>query len=141
MKKALSFALVAASLLLASGAQAQEMRVKADVPFEFTINNESYPAGSYDIRQIGMNTATLLNVSLDGKMGSEWVGSNNCSSIEPASKTVLVFHRVGDEYFLYRIWVEGKTTGREFPQPKRETQLARNEKVQEIIVAANLAKK
>jgi hypothetical protein len=141
MKKAFSFALVAASLLLASGAQAQEMRVKAEVPFDFTIDNDSYPAGSYDIRQTLANTPTLLNVSLDGKMGSAWVGSNGCLSIEPAEKTVLVFHRVGDEYFLYRIWVAGKTTGREFPQPKRERELARNEKVQEVIVAANLAKK
>jgi len=55
--------------------------------------------------------------------------------------TSFVFRRVGDEYFLYQIWIEGRTTGRELPAPKRETLLARNgEKSDEIIIAANIVK-
>jgi len=54
---------------------------------------------------------------------------------------VLVFHRVGDEYFLYQIWTAGSTQGRELPQPKRETELARNGKTDDVIIAANLIQK
>jgi len=138
MKKALSFILVAASLLLASGAQAQTLRVRADVPFDFTIDKTSYSAGNYEIRTVTDSAALILNAANnEGSM----VLPHNCSKRDPAKDTVLVFHRVGDEYFLYQIWVAGSEMGREFPAPKRETKLARSgEKSQEIIVAANLLK-
>jgi hypothetical protein len=138
MKKAFSFILVAASLLLASGAKAQGLRVKADVPFDFTAGNAIYTAGNYDIRGV---SDTALRLDSENKMGQGWVMPHMCSSAKPVGKTVLVFRRVGDEYFLYQIWIAGNSTGREFPAPKRETQLARNgDKSEEIIVAANLVK-
>jgi hypothetical protein len=140
MKKSFGFLLVAASLLLASGAQAQGLQVKADVPFSFNVNNKMYEAGSYDIRAISdSNTAVVLQA--DGT-NSGMALPHRCSSAQPAKDTVLVFHRVGDEYFLYQIWVAGSETGREFPTPKRETLLARNgEKSQDVVVAANLTAK
>lgn len=137
MKKAFSFALVAASLLLASGAQAQGLHVRADVPFDFVIGKSAYPAGSYDIQRVSTNN-TILLVKSDSKMESTLVMPHDCTSGKPAEKTVLVFHRVGDEYFLYQIWTAGSTQGRELPQPKRETQLARNGNAEDVIVAANL---
>jgi hypothetical protein len=138
MKKSFSFVLVAASLLLASGAKAQGLHVKANVPFDFTAGDTVYSAGSYDIEgALGTGSA----VKLDSEMNKGFIMPHACSSAEPAKKTVLVFRRVGDEYFLYQIWTEGNTAGRELPAPKRETQLARNgEKSEEIIVAANIAK-
>lgn len=138
MKKAFSFILVAASLLLASGAQAQAIHVRADVPFDFTIDKTSYAAGNYDIQ--ALNTSPALLLSSD-KQRRSLVLPHACAKMQGAEDTVLVFHRVGDEYFLYQIWVAGSDTGREFAAPKREAQLARNgEKSQEIIVAANLVK-
>jgi hypothetical protein len=138
MKKAFSFILVGASLLLASGAKAQGLHVKADVPFDFTAGNTVYTAGDYDIQGV---SDTALRLDSGNQMGQGWVMPNMCSSVKPAEKTVLVFRRVGDEYFLYQIWIAGRSTGREFPAPKRETQLARNgNKSEEIIVAANLVK-
>jgi hypothetical protein len=139
MKKAFSFALVAASLLLASGAQAQGTHVRANVPFDFVIGSAAYPAGSYDIERVSANNNVLIVRS--EKMESTLVMPHDCSSGQPATKTVLVFHRVGDEYFLYQIWTAGSAQGRELPQPKRETELARNGKADDVIVAANLIQK
>ena len=140
MKKSFSFILVAASLLLASGANAQALHVKANVPFDFTAGNTVYAAGNYDI--VGtFSMDPVLKLDSGDKMNQGFVMPHKCASLEPAKKTVLVFRRVGDEYFLYRIWTEGNSTGRELPTPKRETQLARNgEKSDEIIVAANIVK-
>jgi hypothetical protein len=140
MKKSFSFILVAASLLLASGAKAQGLHVKADVPFDFTAGNTVYTAGSYDIEG-GFGTGSVVKLDSGDKMNQGFIMPHARSSAEPAKKTMLVFRRVGDEYFLYQIWTEGNTTGRELPAPKRETQLARNgEKSDEIIVAANVVK-
>jgi hypothetical protein len=138
MKKSFSFILVAASLLLASGAKAQGLHVKANVPFDFTAGNTVYAAGTYDIEG-AFGTGSV--VKLDSENSQGFITPHACSSMEPAKKTVLVFRRVGDEYFLYQIWTEGNSTGRELPAPKREMQLARNgEKSEEIIVAANITK-
>jgi hypothetical protein len=138
MKKSFSFILVAASLLLASGANAQTLHVRANVPFDFTAGTTVYTAGSYDIKSvISSNTA----LKLDSDISQGFIMPHACSSVEPAKNTVLVFRRVGDEYFLYQVWIEGKSTGRELPAPKRETQLALNgEKSDEIIIAANIVK-
>jgi len=140
MKKAFSFALVAASLLLASGAQAQGLHVRANVPFDFVIGSAAYPAGNYDIERVSAGNSVLL-VRSNEKTESTLVMPHDCSSGKPATKTVLVFHRVGDEYFLYQIWTAGSTQGRELPQPKRETELARNGKADDVIIAANLIQK
>ena len=140
MKKSFSFILVAASLLLASGANAQTLHVRANVSFNFTAGNTVYTAGDYDIKSV-LSTDAVLKLDSDNDMSQGYITPHACSSLEPAKKTVLVFRRVGDEYFLYRIWIEGRTTGHELPAPKRETQLARNgEKSDEIIIAANIVK-
>lgn len=140
MKKAFGFALVAASLLLASGAQAQALHVRADVPFDFVIGNNVYPAGNYDIERT-LPTSNALLIRSEAKMTSTFVLPMECTKGQPAEKSVLVFHRVGDEYFLYQIWTEGSTIGRELPQPKRETELARNGKGEDVVIAANLIQK
>lgn len=137
MKKAYGFLLVAASLLLASGAQGQGLHVRANVPFDFAIGNAAYAAGSYDIKALSNSSAMVVRSSEKSTLRL----AQQCSSTEPAPKTVLIFHRVGDEYVLYQVWIAGKGTGREFPQSKHETILARNgEKADEITVAAILVK-
>jgi hypothetical protein len=50
-----------------------------------------------------------------------------------------VFRRLGDNYFLYQVWTEGNTFGREFPMGKAEMQVAKNySKPELVIVAANI---
>jgi hypothetical protein len=140
MKKSFSFILVAASLLLASGTKAQGLHVKATVPFDFIAGSTVYTAGNYDIEG-AFGTGSVVKLDSGDKMNQGFIMPHACSSLKPAKNTVLVFRRVGDEYFLYQIWTEGSMTGRELPAPKRETQLARNaEKSEEVIVAANIVK-
>ena len=60
--------------------------------------------------------------------------------ISPTEVTVLVFQRLGDNYFLSQVWTEGSSSGREFPKSKREVQLAKNNSKPElVIVAANIS--
>ena len=45
------------------------------------------------------------------------------SVFNPVSKSTLVFHRYGDEYFLSEVWPAGAATGREFPKSRAEREL------------------
>jgi hypothetical protein len=54
--------------------------------------------------------------------------------------SLTVFQRLGDSYFLYQVWTEGNTTGREFRMSKTQVQLAKNNSKPElVIVAANIS--
>jgi hypothetical protein len=47
---------------------------------------------------------------------------------------------LGDSYFLYQIWTEGSSSGREFPMSKTQVQLAKNDSKPElVVVAANIS--
>ena len=137
MKKAYSFLLVAASLLLASAAQAQDMHVRANVPFDFTVGKTVFSAGTYDIARIGLGDKVLL---LRSENKSSMATAQECASTLPSTKTVLIFRETEGGYALYQIWRQGDSTGREFPQSKDEPRLAQNGKPAEVIIAANLVK-
>jgi hypothetical protein len=52
----------------------------------------------------------------------------------------LVFQRLGNNYFLYQIWTDGSSNGREFRMSKTQIQLAKNNSKPElVIVAANIS--
>ena len=60
--------------------------------------------------------------------------------LTPANQAKLVFHRVENTYFLFRVWAGDNTVGREFPVSRREAQMAMNgPKTEATIVAANIA--
>jgi len=139
MKKAFGFILVAAALLLASGAQAQGLHLKADVPFDFVIGNTAYTAGNYEIEALSW-VGNIVTVKGEGGSAQLVTKFHDCTSGQPAEKTVLVFRQVGGSYFLYRIWIAGNELGRELPQPKRETRLAQVTTPSQFVLAANLAK-
>ena len=138
MKRAYRFLLVAASLLLASAAQAQDMHVRANVPFEFTVGKIVLSAGTYDIARIGPIWDNVLRLSSENK--SSMATPQECALPVPSTKTVLIFRKTEKGYALYQIRVKGSSTGREFPQPKGEPRLAQNGKPAEVIIAANLVK-
>lgn len=136
MKKYFSLVFVAAALLFASTAQAQELRVKANIPFDFVVGSTVYSAGTYTIGPALHSTNAML---LEGPDARNIVMPNPCSSTLPSKDTVLVFDRMGDTYFLNRIWVEGRTDGRQFPKSKTELQMAKNHTANDsVTIAAQL---
>jgi hypothetical protein len=133
MKKYFSLVLVAATLVFTSTARAQELRVRANIPFDFVVGNTVYAAGTYTIGAATPNSSALL---LDGDTRG-FVIPIDCSSNQPSKSTKLVFDRMGDTYFLHQIWVEGNTIGREIPKGKAELRMAANP-AESVTVAANL---
>jgi hypothetical protein len=98
MKRTTSaIALFVASLFITAGVWAQA--VKANVPFDFTINNTTVPAGTYTISS---TSSDVLRIYSDQRhvhlLTTALMDSGN-----GAKANVLVFHRYGDQYFLSEI--------------------------------------
>jgi hypothetical protein len=136
MNKQTLFPLLAVLLLVTGMASAQlgQNGVKADIPFAFMAGNSSFPAGEY--RVASASDLGVLTVMGQGSK-SGMVGSHAIQGSASAAETKLIFHRYGDRYFLYRIWVAGEERGRELPQTKLEQELASNRSFTSVAILAH----
>jgi len=64
------------------------------------------------------------------------VNSRRAQSSSPSASTKLIFHQYGGSYFLYQIWVEGESSGRELPKTKLEKELASNATASPVVIMA-----
>jgi hypothetical protein len=114
----LSISLVAGSFALTLNMQAQQGNITARVPFAFSANDQQFDAGQYEIRSLNAfellvsNTATHQNLLLSvASMGLRNIQSNGR----------LLFHRYnGNEYYLYQVWMPGRSEFSEFSPTRRE---------------------
>jgi hypothetical protein len=137
MKKQL-FALVGLGLLLATAsASAQTVALKTNIPFNFIVNKAELPAGEYTLQSLGATGTLMLIQSMDRQI-AKMVVPNACASQSPWERSKLVFHRYGDRYFLAQIWTAGYDQGRELPKSSRETEVAQDYPVQNVVLAATL---
>jgi len=115
-------------------AQSLEYRLTANIPFEFSIGDKKLPAGKYWVNRAQGNGDLVLQVrSADGhsnvlRMSIPVVTLNRVNSAS------LLFHKYGDEYFLFEVWPAGSATGRALLQSRGERELAR--KTQDNQIAA-----
>jgi hypothetical protein len=139
MKNLRSILLALTVLLLATAAQAQTTNVKANVPFDFVVGDHTYPAGKYTVKSMATDSVAIrINNADESEKGTTL--SNACQKAQPARQTTLVFRRLGDNYFLYQVWTEGNSLGREFPMSKSEVKIAENYSKHELVtVAANIS--
>jgi hypothetical protein len=107
--------------------------VKANIPFDFEAGNKSYPAGAYRVSAVNqMGALSIIGpASRSGLASSQPTQSNSFSG-----STKLVFHRYGDRYFLYQIWVAGENRGRELPTTRVEKELASNATPNPVVIMA-----
>jgi hypothetical protein len=98
--------------------QAQQTIMSANVPFAFNIGDKQLPAGAFAVRE--MDRATLIQ-SKDGE--NRVLGIYNYAGPSKADETKLVFHKVGDHYFLAQIWTSARGQGLAVPESKVEKEL------------------
>jgi hypothetical protein len=128
--KTLGLTLLLLFVLSATNLFAQShITFKIDVPFDFIVNDHTMPAGQYTITQASNDwevisgdagrVVTFAPAVVDGASGS-----NN----------LLIFHQLGDKYFLAELWPSGSTRGRavgghSLEREARKSLVARNVKV------------
>jgi len=100
--------------------------VKVSIPFNFTVGNQTLPAGDYTISDSDVHPQSVIWLqSSDGKHIAV-VGTHPSYALDPSASTQLIFQHSGSEYFLSQIWTLGSTSGREVRLSNRANQLAKN---------------
>ena len=124
-KFAVCFALFIGACLQAHS----QTKIRANIPFDFTVGNHTLPAGKYDVSTVwGTDTLTWKISNLGGK--SAFITTNALASPTTDHKVSLLFRRFGGEYALVQFWT-GSHDGRDVIRPKiAPTVIAQSELVQ-----------
>ena len=89
----------AVALLGASGLYAQ--KATADIPFEFTAQNTTLPAGEYTMSSASTTHGVMLIRNVETRKAVLVLASSSESGYRRTEdKNVVVFHKLGDRYFL-----------------------------------------
>ena len=114
------------TMMAAGSAHGQSLayRIQATIPFDFIVGEQKLPAGEYFIgRARTSSDDSLLTVNARNSSASIFSSSYSVQTLEPNQYGKLVFHRYGDQWFLFQIWPAGGKTGREIRSKlERETE-------------------
>jgi len=116
---------------LSASAKAQSLgnRFKANIPFDFTVAGKKFAAGEYSIVRANPTAGDqVLRVSSADDRSRVLPATIPVTTLDAKDKSTLVFHRIGDEYFLAQVWPAGSTTGRAFIKSRRERQLEQEQR-------------
>lgn len=126
----LATAVVFAISILMTSAAAQTGAIQANIPFDFTVAKQTFPAGEY---KVALQGTTLHVVRLDGQ-GSAYV-QYSLSAYDKDGSPRLVFHRYGNHNFLSGAWITG--AGHDVIASPREVEYARTDKQEQVVVLAS----
>lgn len=106
--------LMLAAMWLPLAAQAQHATVvKANIPFEFSFNGKTFPAGEYSLAQPVDHVLALRDA--DGKVVAQ-AFSQGVNSFSGADSTKLRFQKVDGQNILSEVWQKYESDGaRLFP--------------------------
>ncbi len=137
MKKQVLCLVGVLSLLLISGSALAQNTIVASVPFSFSVNRTTMPAGEYSISSVGAGDTLLLR-SQDRKTVQLFT-PNRAETLNPSASTKLVFHCYDskEHCFLYQIWVQGKNRGRQLPKSSYENEVAARLRSNDVPVIAS----
>ena len=112
-----------AVILLAAVSVYAASPVTAQIPFSFHVGDSTLPSGSYTADTSVAGVGVICLRSADRKSGILVLSQGVQSSAGPV-QAKLVFHRYGDEYFLFQVWTGTGDSGRELLMTRREAELA-----------------
>lgn len=97
--------------------------IEANIPFGFTVRNKTLPAGDYTIKRVDTKNTDVMEIqSADGREQMLFM-VNSAQTARTPERPELIFDRVGDEYFLSKVFEEGSTSGVELPKSRAERHL------------------
>jgi hypothetical protein len=93
----------AVALSGASGLYAQT-QVTAEIPFEFSVLNTTLPAGAYTMQSMSSVSGVMLIRNVESRKAITVLAPSNFSEYKAAQKkNVVLFHQIGDRYFLAEV--------------------------------------
>jgi len=101
--KTLLLSVGAVALLGASGLYAQS-KATANIPFAFTAQNTTLPAGEYTMSPASASHELMLIRNTETNKAVMVLAPSGSSEYKGApDKNVVLFHRIGDRYFLAEV--------------------------------------
>ena len=132
------FALAVLVVSVAAPLSAQSVRLTAKVPFEFTVGNQTLPAGEYALQTPSSSyLVQIRNMSTHAGVIA-MTGSANSGIANLAGSPRLVFNKYGDRYVLHQIWDGASHLGHELPVTRAERELTKTASVDKIEIVAML---
>ena len=116
---------------------AQEpLKLKLNIPFSFHVGKSAMPAGMYTL-QNGKTAKGILTVRADSGAGTINIGTIPDYPSNPPAAGKLVFHKYGEEYFLYQVWTPGSDRVARLHESPREADLvAKGKNPDETVLTA-----
>jgi len=118
--------------------QAMYDRINVNLPYTVTVGDKILQPGDYTIQQLpstGGASRVLLIYSDSGMKFETSAMTIPALDINTARETQLILNHVGDDYYINKIWVQGKDYGYELPIPEK-MKSRQNEKMAETTVPA-----
>lgn len=115
MKHLLLMLMTLSLLAIAGGTVARAQVItgfKADIPFGFTVRNISLPAGSYTIRRLNSRPDLMEILDAEGN-GMVLFSTIEARAAKAPEQSELIFNRVGERYFLTKLFTGGDSIGAE----------------------------
>lgn len=123
-----------AAAVLGTSALHAETGVVARIPFDFTVQTVSLPAGEYSLRPISPTSGIIRIVNLDTHRSVDLLASSTLSQYKGkrGDHAKVIFHRYGDRYFFSEVWTPAGLRGatvsskleREYQADNAEKQIA-----------------
>ena len=130
----LSLCLVAGLGATLTNAQIRsDATIRANIPYSFVVNNTTLPAGRYVITvsdPYGSDTSVLEIRSANGKTAVLF-DTEPVTDPRPAPLTELVFDKIGDTYFLSKVFLKGDGGGNQLLKSKTQRRLEENGSIAE----------
>ena len=126
-KVSLLSAILLAIVVASAQGQTLSSRVRVNIPFDFSIGETRLPSGKYSVGRPRQNSDDVV-ISIEDRSGRSKAlrTSMPVMANEITEKGKLVFHRYGDQYFLYQVWPAGASNGRQFPKSRSEREMQEN---------------
>ncbi|GAC1357189.1 MAG: hypothetical protein NVSMB3_03770 [Acidobacteriaceae bacterium] len=123
-RSALSCSLALGTLAFGHAAVAQSptLHLVARVPFAFRSGSTVMPAGEYHITRLSDHILLLRGAS---QARSQIMAVSSAFSLKQPDHGKLVFHRYGNQYFLYQVWSGARADGFELPKSHSEKEMLR----------------
>jgi hypothetical protein len=109
----------AATFATVHSASAQQILAVSKIPFAFTVNGATLPAGTYTVRSLSPNLMEIRSNDFNHPMGVT-VSARDSEKINLDRPAELIFVAYGSQYFLHEIVSPPNATDAVVPTSKEE---------------------
>jgi len=101
-----------------------DVTIEANIPHSFIVRDTTLPAGKYTIRVVDDNAdLNLLEIRSVDRRTAVFFETESVQLNGRAQATELVFDKLGDNYFLSRVFLSGDESGNQLPKSRMQRKL------------------